>query len=521
MLLQRLRSDSLLSIMLAVSGGILIAVLVTGMLTVLPLRWTAMVVLGLAFVLPTVIIKEPKIYLFIFFLSVLIVAGGKGKNITKYFIDTQEVINLYSFPSSGFVGISIYPADMIFIMLFVPWLLQILTKQKRIYFPKVGYVLLAALGWMTLSAFFKAPHFYLSFVALFHFYKFFLVYIYFINAFNSKKFLQIAISSLLICLFLSGGITLLGYGLGSQIALLSVLSGQQTSDAKEDLVAAFADGSNVKRAGGTLNNPASQAQYFLFLIPLCVTLFFVKPTGSRRWLYLLLGLLGGAGLFVTYSRSALLGLAGGGTVCLWLLYRRGYISPSLSLAIVCSGLVLSCFAAPFLYEYMTSRPKTVGNRMPGIEKGIKMIIQDPILGVGWNNSTAVKNARFREDVKTEKDFPIHCYYLIVASEIGLVGFILYFGFFVLIALCALRCSRSRDPAVATISIAIFSAYVAIGIHILADHFVGHILNTMLYLYAALVIKCQHLERDQAQVEALEADGASVLSDEDSGAYSHL
>ena len=121
-----------------------------------------------------------------------------------------------------------------------------------------------------------------------------------------------------------------------------------------------------------------------------------------------------------------------------------------------------------------------------------MIVAAPVLGIGLNNSTAVKK-EFEDHVAGEWHHPIHNFYITLAAETGLVGFVLFMGFFGLTAIEAFRRSKSGDLVIASLGVAIFGSYMALAGQLVADGITPDA-STMLWFYAGLIMALGRIDQ---------------------------
>jgi O-antigen ligase len=150
-----------------------------------------------------------------------------------------------------------------------------------------------------------------------------------------------------------------------------------------------------------------------------------------------------------------------------------------------------------------ARPETFLGRFDSFRQGARLIAENPILGVGLNNSTAEK-IEFEQDRES-----IANHYLIVASETGVVGLILYLSIFGCNAAATLRLSKSRDPEIALLAIAIFGIYVSLSVHIVADQLVK-VAATMVWLYAGVITALRRVEESNTESSVRETQTPKSL-----------
>jgi O-antigen ligase len=250
--------------------------------------------------------------------------------------------------------------------------------------------------------------------------------------------------------------------------------------------------------------------YLQLLFPFPLALAATARDLKWRILFSALYLFSALSLYVTQSRAGLIGLIAGTGACFLLLRFRRHVGRRAFLALAYTGLAFAALQVPIVYNHMASRPHTYWHRFNLFREAAKIIVANPVLGVGANNSTA---ARLRyaapspyESVSAtgiafdfDNLYPIHSQYLVVAAETGLVGFALGASFFLFMASEAMRLSKSENAFHSTLAIAVVSGYVALGCQLLADHFVGNAQHTTLALSTALIVAIGRLDSDAADL----------------------
>jgi O-antigen ligase len=299
-----------------------------------------------------------------------------------------------------------------------------------------------------------------------------------------KRLVQV----LLFCLCLEGALTVAGVPFPFFRDPLSLI-GSRTEQV--ELYTAF-EGGGGQRAIGTFYDYAVTAAYLTLLLPLALSEILLERRFVWKWAFLLMALLGLAGIWLTYSRAGLLAalVAVGLWVCLsWL---RGFLTTRKMLGLVYAATVVVVLASPLFFDFFLSRPTMTWARLPLWARGVTMTVDNPVFGVGLNNSTAVKRELFTPTSGTEDwSQPIHNYYLVVSSETGLVGFVLFFGFFFLVGREAFKLSEPARGRFGTTSVAITSAYVAVGVALLTQT-ISHTELAMLCFFAGLIVAAREL-----------------------------
>jgi hypothetical protein len=195
------------------------------------------------------------------------------------------------------------------------------------------------------------------------------------------------------------------------------------------------------RAEGTTLDSHSLGLYYSMLLTLPFILMMLRTV--RPWLRIgsfALFVLGALGLVVTFSRSSwvtcavCLSLALGIVVLLW---GEGKAVP---LALTCLLALTLLFPRGYSYIYdrmFNSPPEIMAERADMNRTGREIWLRYPLFGYGWMNGLDLM-----EDpaltIHGNGEQPVHNLFLIIGSDMGLLGF---FGFFGMIATACAFCIR--------------------------------------------------------------------------------
>ena len=116
----------------------------------------------------------------------------------------------------------------------------------------------------------------------------------------------------------------------------------------------------------------------------------------------------------------------------------------------------------------------------------------PLLGVGFNNSTAAMRAPRQEftdmGIKMGTTEPADSYYLAILTEVGPLGSFLYFGFFANIVMIALGSMRQTAVDMRRLQVGMVAGLTALATQSIADGpLAGHAVGGALWLFAALIV----------------------------------
>ncbi len=445
---------------------------------------------GAAVFLPTLILKDPKLYwLFLFALSLLF---DISKRLTSWMAKPWILFQEYGMPSSGNLSVHLYLSDVVLILLMIPWLCRLILRKEKIYFPKFAWIPVMYLAWATFGSLAHAISLQLSFFELTRQGIYFISFLYLANNVNSRKYVRGIMAALVLGILIEALAVVVAFQLQTTESAFGGLyqeRGEKGLGESSDLYTSETDSPyRTKRSQGTFSHPAHAAYYFEYLLPLVLILIIVQKRAGPRILLILLFLLGVTGLVMTFSRSGFIGFSVGFFCVLSISRMRNIFSRSKFAVFLAGVIAVIIVASPFIYDFLTSRPKAFSYRFYLLEKGFEMYLENPVVGVGINNSSAAnKIFQFKKGKgKKWEVIVIHNHYLIVAIESGIVGCFLYFWFFVLIGMKAYRCSGSRHLEISIFSIAILGAYFGLAVHNLAEPFGGHAVHSMLWLFAGLV-----------------------------------
>ena len=153
--------------------------------------------------------------------------------------------------------------------------------------------------------------------------------------------------------------------------------------------------------------------------------------------------------------------------------------------VVVAGLVALAVATPLISSFIASRPAYTRARLDHLVFGLQLWWRNPIAGVGMNNfNLHVSPLDFDG---TFSGAPIHNHYLRIAIETGLVGFVLYFGFFAWILRLAYRLSAASDELVAATATALFAGLAATAVYWMDDLFYDPIIRMQIWVSVALIV----------------------------------
>ena len=420
-------------------------------------------------------------------------------------IDTEAVVAHIGLPPSTLLGIKVFPTDLFLAGMLALWLADLVRRRVRLQIPDLAWLALAYIGWGTLSAALEAQYPMLSAAELVHEYKYFVAFVYLSNFLDTRRrvgsvvhlvIFSIALEVVVTLALWSGGYSRdsladrLGLGVSHEYEFLR--SEEQGIEVAENY-----------RAAGTFGAASHLSIYLQTVWPLALALLLVA---TRPWRRLgLLALFAGAAsaVYVTGSRSGLIALTAGITLIAGMAYWRGRLP---NRTVLLSGYVVLVLAVGLsgpIYHYFTRRPDTFYQRFILLEQGRKLIVANPVLGVGPNNSTAARveiaarnpavDSRTRSIAPNDDLYPIHNQWVVSTAERGLVGMALGISFLLAVSRRAWRLTASTDPWIAGLAMAAIASIACLGVQLMGDHFVGNAAHTMLWLWCAMVVALDRID----------------------------
>lgn len=264
------------------------------------------------------------------------------------------------------------------------------------------------------------------------------------------------------------------------------------------------DGAKVIRAYGTFPHPNVLAAFLLLGLFSFYYLFLKSGDRSKSYkkIFLAIGIfIILSGLILTFSRTAwvialLLSLSG--MIYLAFLKERHLAVKELFLIFVFSIFILTAVFRPYIFERakIVSGDSALSYRVVYNQLGIKLIKDTP-WGIGIGNQVfySAKNG-FYEFFGLNKVWewqPIHNLYLLIASEIGVLG-LAAFIIFILKLIFGIVRKELKDPLVLVVNYQLLFSLLLFG---LFDHFLWTLQpgRLMFWLTAGLVMGFNRTVRD--------------------------
>jgi O-antigen ligase len=239
----------------------------------------------------------------------------------------------------------------------------------------------------------------------------------------------------------------------------------------------------------------------MMLIPIELFLCLRNTLFKTRIVFVGLTGFGILGLVLTFTRVYFITTAIQLGLAFLIMLRDRLLTRDEVVLVVALAIVGVGVASPKLYKQFTVREDSVSVRFHQYEATAKMILDNPFLGVGLNNGTGQKPKyvnvtynQFDPDTQFDRE-PTHNVYLSLASEIGILGTLLFVAFFARAALVAWRQSRhSVDQEVRLMANGLLVVFCSVAVNGLMDPLQEYPVLILLWLYAGISLNLPRMER---------------------------
>lgn len=465
--------------------------------------WVALIGVALLVLIGAFLVRDAKSYWLTIFLVCV------PLNVSKLFFWTPEDVAALKVRYDIFVNENLVPqlyvSDLAFTMLMAIWLGELLTRHRRVEVPRGALWAVGFLGWCVVTLpLARAPE--LGLVWILYEIKLLVVLLWFVNARLSLGQLRRVVTVLLLCLCLQSCLTVLTFAtqrgenvFGSLFGVSQTRSELRQGPARGSGAAYVFEEGALLRGTGTVGTANLEAKYLVLLLPLAaaVALFHERP--SVRFLGSSLVVLGVAALALTFSRGGLLTGVLGLALMGPLLVRRRLLSPRGLVAGAGVALGLACLASPLIARFMGSRPGYTQMRFEHTRRGLELLAESPVIGVGMNNFNARVSGGDYGGIFAGT--PIHNHYLRVGIETGLVGLVLNLAFYAWAARQAWLAAVGLEGFWAAVAVALLAALLATAVYWSDDLFYDAIIRTQTLITVALAVVLRNLARGQSPAPA--------------------
>lgn len=383
-------------------------------------RWIVSYTMALVILFLSMMLKNARHYfLTLFFLGILI--------ITMNYPGTSRPHH-YGGPAGFYHTFYDFPLLMLYI-LWVPSIL--ISKTAKFRFTKLDLCMIGLIG-MSFLSIYNAVDITLCIYGIFRLIIMYLVYFYMANAITSKQDVKIIVVTLLVGLFCESL-------LGIIQSLRGETFGMSLLGETKELVGLEGFKTPISRVMGTLNHPNSFANYLGFFIPLTISVILALIRTKYKVLCGLVGLLAVSALILTLSRGGWAGFIISIIVLIILVNKGHLLSLRRFISIAVVGFIIMIvlilpFQEKILLRLLSEDFGASYSRITLMKVAMNMIKAHPLLGIGNNNYTEVMRSYDDTNEQISYNFPyeVHNEYLLIASEIGVIGLFFFLWFVVLL-----------------------------------------------------------------------------------------
>ncbi len=496
--------------MLCLGGGI--GTLVALGLYVTKTTYVALLPFGLAMVLPTVFLKNFRLYWFAIFLLSLQFAISKNLNDGLAVVDALKIdYTIWNFT------FDITVSDLALLVLLAIWANDHMFHGKPLRFPPVSWLAVGYLGICLLSTV-GANSPYLGFVELSRQIKFFIVYLFAVNWLDSKSAVRVLAILGVIILVTQAGMTVTRFETGYMGSLSFGESHQDISEIEQYLAVDRTIEGSALRGFGTLASPGSTIRLCMMVAPFALFLCVPNAMFGMRFAFAGLTAFGLLGLLLTFTRVYYITTAIQLILAFLIIVRDRMLKREEVVLVVLLALAGLAAVSPKLYDQFTVREDSVSVRFLQYEATAKMILDNPFLGVGLNNATREKPKYVtvsynKYDPNTQFYLePTHDLYLNMAAEIGIFGAALFFAFFARVTFLAWRQSRhSPDPEIRLVANALVVVFCSVAVNSLMDPLFEDATLDLLWLYAGISLNLPRMAQGQERVDGVAGQPTAIAA----------
>lgn len=241
------------------------------------------------------------------------------------------------------------------------------------------------------------------------------------------------------------------------------------------------------RVGGTIGTPNSAASYLSLLLAPALSLVLTQVGRGYKLLAVLAFSLGAIALVFTLSRGGWVAFGLSAIILITLAWHRGWLSPSVPLALVAVALLL------FLLFQDTIIARLVGDdngsayaRVPLMQIAFRMIKDYPLLGIGSNNFAATVAQYVTPEFSREWIYTVHNNYLLVWAETGTGALVAFVWFLMATVHRGWQGARLNDRLLSPLALGFTAAIAGHMVHMLVDFFNQRPEVQLLWLIAGLI-----------------------------------
>jgi O-antigen ligase len=249
----------------------------------------------------------------------------------------------------------------------------------------------------------------------------------------------------------------------------------------------LADG-NRMRVGGTIGVPNVAGAYLSVMLASAAAMLLTDLGKLHKWLAAAVVGFGGVALIFTFSRGAWIALALALVVLCFVAWRERGISmkkPMAALAVL--ALIYLPFHGVISARLFGDDKGSAQSRIPLDKLAFRMIIDNPVLGVGANNFTVAMEQYATSEFRREWLWAVHNRYLLVLAETGPAGLLAYVAFLLGTLRKGWQTWKCGDTLLSPLALGFVAGIAGHLVHQNVDLFRDRPIQQLLWLIAGLLV----------------------------------
>jgi putative inorganic carbon (hco3(-)) transporter len=390
--------------------------------------------------------------------------------------------------SGALAGLSVSATTFALFGLYASWFIRALESRsnKSSPYARLNLPLLLYLGFTALSLV-VARDLRLSGFELFLLLQMYLVFLYVANFVRSRQEVLFVVFFLLLgCLMESLVMIALGFA-GVPSGLWGPLHIRVDTQVNGEFT----------RVGGTVGSPNEAGAYLSLMLSLAISLLFTPAGRKYKLLAAAVLAFGGTALIFTFSRGAWISVVVAIVLFCLSLWRRNGSSLKAPVALLAILFISYLpFHSAIKARLLADDNGSAESRIPLMNLAFRIIADNPILGVGSNNFSAVMDGYLTSEFRQGFLYTVHNKYLLVWAEVGFAGLLAYLAFLFGALRKGWACWRQNDGILSTIALGLTAALVGNMVHQSVDIFHDRAVTQSLWLVAGLLFAMHGILRAQ-------------------------
>lgn len=377
-------------------------------------------------------------------------------------------------------GLSISATTIALAGLYTSWFLRTLANKTPRFRPRMhmnlALVFFLAITVLSVSV---AQDKALSVFDVYLLFEACLIYFYVANHVRTRQDVSFVVALLL------GGCLLESFVI---IAIKFTVTATTTWDFPIHIIAENLEGDGRMRIGGTIGVPNVAGAYLSVMLAIATSILFTNLGKFYKWLAAGVLALGGVALIFTFSRGAWLALVLAVTVFCFVVWRQRGVSLKAPIVIL---VILTALYVPFggsiSARLFGDDQGSAESRIPLNMLALRMIGDNPVLGVGANNFTVAMDQYATSEFRRKWLWAVHNKYLLIWAETGLGGLLAYLAFLIGTLRRGWQCWKFRDSQLSALALGILAGIAGHMVHQGVDLFRDRPMQQLVWLSAGLLV----------------------------------